>query len=184
MRYYLVSILTALTILLASCAKGSEVDRLAYQDMSLQINAVFTLGDETVPATLMLEAPEYDENGRMLARDAVLTLGENSIISGVSFEFVGGEVYVSSGVLKIPIEDETLIEGISNIISLFCISKEHYYSSETVKLDGLECERVVYINGDNRVEVTLDLTCMLPTDIVAVIDGRTISADISMIRAE
>ena len=120
----------------------------------------------------------------MLARNAVLTLGENSIISGVSFEVIGDEVYICSGVLKIPISDETVISGISDIISLFCISGEHYHSSESITDGGLKCERTVYINGDNRVEVTLDLSCMLPTEIIAEINGRTIAANISYITAE
>ena len=184
MRYILVCAALSLALIFTSCAGAQTADRLGYQNSKLYVEATFTLDDEQIPVTLTLEAPEYDESGRMLARDAVLTFGENSIISGVSFEFTGGEVYVSSGVLKIPISDEAVISGVCDIISLFCISGEHYHSSERVSDGGLKCERALYVNGDNRVEVTLDLSCMLPTDISAEINGRTIAADISYITAE
>lgn len=184
MRYYLITVIMIFSLLLTSCGGESERDRLAYQNAKLRVEAAFTLDGEAVPAKLILEAPEYDETGRMLARDAVLTLGENSIISGVSFEFSHGEVYVSSGVLKIPIEDDSVIDGISDIISLFCISDDCYYSSEETTVGGIECERAVYIDGDNRVEVILDLSCMLPISISATIDGRELAAEIKLIKAE
>ncbi len=184
MRYYLALILLTATLLFTSCGGESQRDRLAYQDAQLEIDAVFTLDGEEIPAKLILEAPEYDESGRMLARDAVLTLGENSIISGVSFEFTQGEVYVSSGMLKIPIEDENLIGGVSDIISLFCISEDCYYSAEKTTVGGLSCERAVYIDGDDRVEVLFDLSCMLPISIKANVGGRELSAEIKLIKAQ
>ncbi len=184
MRYIIACVMLALTLLFTSCTNAERGDRLAYQSSKLYVEATFTLDGEVMPVTLTLEAPEYDDDGRMLARDATLTLGENSIISGVKFEIVGGEVYVSSGTLKIPIADAAVVSGVSDIISLFCISGEYYHSSENTKIGGVKCERAVYVNGDNKVEVTLDTTCMLPTDIVAEISGRTIAADISYIKAE
>lgn len=183
MRYIFLSAALALTLLFSSCGSTQNADRLAYQSMKLYVEATFTLDDEEMPVTLTLEAPEYDEDGRMLARDATLTLGENSIISGVKFEIVSGEVYISSGTMKIPIADEAVVSGVTDIISLFCISGEYYHSSESTKIGGVKCERAVYVNGDNRVEVTLDTTCMLPTDIVAEIEGRVVAADISYIKA-
>ena len=184
MRYIFLSVTLSLALLFTACASTRNIDRLAYQNAKLYVEATFTLDDEIIPVTLTLEAPEYDDDGRMLARDAVLTLGENSIISGVNFEITDGSVYISSGALKIPISDESVVSGVADIISLFCISGEHYHSSESTKLDGVKCERALYVNGENRVEVTLDTTCMLPTDIVAEIDGHTIAADISYIKAE
>lgn len=186
MRYF-VSLLIfalALTVMLYSCSGVAERDRLAYQDGHLYVEADFIVDGEPVTASLDIEATEYDGEGRMLSRDTILTLGENSIISGVSFIFTGGEAYVSSGELKIPIKDDGVISGITDIISLFCISPDSYYSSEMVTEGGLECERCVYINGENRVEVLLDLSCELPVSINAVIDGRELSADIKLIKVE
>ncbi len=184
MRYILLSVFCVLTLFFTSCNTSQSTDRLAYQNLNLRVEGVFTINEEEMPLKLTLAAPEYDENGRMLARDATLILGENSIISGVCFEITDGEIYISSGALKIPINDEAAVSGISDIISLFCISSEHYHSSERVKENGLKCERAMYVNGDNRVFVTVDTTTMLPTDIVAELDERVISADISYIKAE
>lgn len=178
------TILIIIIMSLTACSGGTAVDRLAYQDRRLYIEAVFTIDEESFPIKLTLEAPEYDDTGRMLARDARLIIDENSIISGVGFEVSGGAVYISSGELKIPINDEEMISGIEDIISLFCISDECYYSSEKVMIEKLECEHAVYIDGNNRVEILIDLTCALPKNITAVIDNRRIAADISMIKAE
>ncbi len=184
MRFFTFCVTLLLTLFFTSCTMNEDTQRLAYQDGKLYVEAIFTIGDENIPAAINIEKAEYDENGVMLARNASLTFGENSIISGVSFEFTGGKTYVSSGELKIPIEDAAVVSGISDMISLFCISDEYYYSSEKVKSGGLTYEKSVYVNGGNSVEVTLDLSCMLPTDIVASIDGRTISVHINMIKAE
>lgn len=184
MRYILLSVLCALTLFFTACSTSHSTDRLAYQNSTLSVEGIFTINEEEIPIKIKLSAPEYDENGRMLARDATLTLGENSIISGVCFEITDGEIYISSGALKIPIKDEAAVSGISDIISLFCISGEHYHSSESVRKNGLKCERAMYVNGDNRVFVTVDTTTMLPTDIVAELGTRIIAADISYIKAE
>lgn len=184
MRYKLLSFLCVAAVLFTSCGISQSEDRLAYQNSDLSVEGIFTINEEEVPVKLTLSAPEYDENGRMLARDATLTLGENSIISGVCFEVADGEIYISSGALKIPINDESAVSGIMDIISLFCISSEHYHSSENVRENGLKCERAMYVNGDNKVYVTVDTTTMLPTDIVAELDGRVIAADISYIKTE
>lgn len=184
---YLVSLLilaVLITAMLFSCTGASERDRLAYQERQLYVEADFMIDGEPASATLEIEAAEYGSDGRMLSRDTVLTMGENSIISGVSFIFTGGEAYVSSGELKIPIKDEDVISGITDMISLFCISPDSYYSSEKVTEGGLECERSVYINGENRVEVLIDLSCELPISITAMIDGRELSAHIRLIKAE
>lgn len=184
MRYYLAVFLFSVILILTSCGGESQRDRLAYQDARLEIEAVFTLDGEKIPARLTLEAPEYDESGRMLARSGVLTPSENSIISGVSFEFTQGEVSISSGAMKIPMEDGGAVGGIYDIVSLFCINGEHYYSAEKTTVCGLSCERAVYIDGDDRVEVLLDLSCMLPAYITATVDGRELAADIKLIKAE
>ncbi len=171
-------------VFLLGCADAAIADRLAYQDARLYIDATFTLDGAEFPAILELEAAEYDESGRMLARDALLTLSENSIISGVKFEMSGGEAYVSSGVLKIPLADEAVIEGICDIVSLFCISEDSYYSSQAESRGGVECERAVYVSGENRVEVLLDKSTALPLEIIASIDGRTLAASIRELRTE
>ncbi len=177
-------ILAVILIFSAACGISEEADRLAYQNQKLYIEADVTLNDEYFPITMTLEAPEYDEEGRMYARNGVLSIGENSIISGIGFEFQGGKAYVSSGELKIPIEDEEMISGISDIISLFCISNDFYYSAEKLTVDKMKCENVVFIDGDNRVEVLIDLNCNLPKAITAEVNGRNIAADIGFIKAE
>ncbi|MBQ8249193.1 MAG: hypothetical protein IJY93_04830 [Clostridia bacterium] len=177
-------IFAAVMIIFTACGIDRTTDRLEYQDNKLYIEADFTLDDEHFPITMTLEAAEYDEEGRMYARDAVLSIGENSIISGVSFEYKSGKVYISSGDLKIPMEDEAMISGVGDIISLFCISEDYYYSSEKLTVDKLKCENLVFIDGDNRVEVLVDLSCDLPKSIVATVGERHIAADISYIKAE
>ncbi len=177
-------ILTGILIFLVGCSVSEEADRLAYQNQKLYIEADVTLNDEYFPITMTLEAPKFDEQGRMYARDGVLSIGENSIISGIGFEFQGGKVYVSSGALRIPIEDEEMVSGISDIISLFCISDDFYYSSEKLTVDKLKCENVVFTDGDNRVEVMIDLSCNLPKSVTAAVNGRNIAADIRFIKAE
>ena len=181
---YLVVLILAFSLMLTSCSEVNGQERLAYQQSKLYVEAEFTFGDESIQAILELEAPEFDSDGRMLARNAVLSFSENSIISGVGFVYSGGDVYVTTGDLKIPIDNSRTTTGISEMISLFCISEDSYYSSERVTKDGIALERSVYINGDNRVEVTIDPECELPTDIYAVIDGRELSCDIKLIKAE
>ncbi len=177
-------IFAAVMIFFTACGVGEATDRLEYQDKKLYVEADFTIDDEHFPITMTLEAARYDEDGRMYARDALLSIGENSIISGVGFEYKSGKVYISSGDLKIPIEDEAMISGIGDIISLFCISEDYYYSSETLTVDKLKCENLVFIDGDNRVEVLIDLSCDLPKSITATLGERIIAADISYIKAE
>lgn len=185
MRYLrLLGAVLVATVLFCSCGGVGDADRLAYQDSKLYIEAAFVLGDESFSGVMTLDTPQYSEDGKMLSRDAVITFGENSIISGVSFEVNGGAVYVSSGTMKIPITDGDVVSGIFDMISLFSISGEHYHSAEKIKVGALDCERVLYVNGENSVEMTLDLSCMLPTKILAEIDGRTIGAEISYIKAE
>lgn len=183
MRYLLVPLLSLL-FLFTSCAAEDDVSKLAYQESRLSVEAEFSIGGESVNASLTLEAPSYDENGRMLARDAVIIFCEDSILSGLGFEITNGYVFIISDDLRIPIERRDAVSGIFDIISLFCISESSYYSSERFSENGIECERAVYISGDNRIEVVLDLGCGLPTDITALIDGKELSADIKLIRAE
>ena len=177
-------------LLIVSCGGGEKRELLGYQEAALHIEADFTVGEECFPATVELEPPEYDPNGRMLARSARVTLSGNSIISGVSFEFEGGCAYVVSGVLKIPVEDEELLSGITDILSLFCISPDSFYESDASEYAGKECTRAVYTAGasedgaGNRVEVYIDDATGLPMRIEASLGDRTISADISDIKAE
>ena len=181
MRYF--CLVFSLLFLLTSCGEIPP-DRLAYQEKRLTVTADFTVNGETVSSTLTLEPPAYDEDGRMLARDALFVIGENSIISGVTFEIAGGKLYVSSGVLRIPLEDETSVGGICDILSLFCISPESFHHAEATELDGKACEAAYYADGANTVTVLLDRQTTLPMRIDAVIDGRELSAVIREITAE
>lgn len=162
--------------LLVGCGAAAE-DPLAYQDGALTVEAIFTLDGTEMPGTLELSAAEFDAEGRMLARDARLTLRDNSIIAGVQFEITGGEAFVASGVLKIPLSDETVIGGILDLVSLFCIDGGSYYAAE----DAGECRLYRYVNGENRVELLYDPNMALPKEITAVIDSREIGAKIESI---
>ncbi len=176
MRYFAVIILIIVT--LTACARVDSYDRLEYQEKELYVKGEFTVDGDSFPAELTLAAPEYDESGKMLVRQGKLIFSEGSMIEGIGFEFTGGEMYIFSGSLKIPMEEEAVIEGISSVISLFCISEDSYHSSEREAVDGISCERAVYVGGDNRVEVVIDLSTFLPISIIAHADGREIGVEI------
>ena len=184
MRRVFLILKVILMILTSSCGGGAAKERLAYQNSPLYVEGKFTLGQSSFDAKLTLEPPEYDENGRMLAREAMLSFGDEGILSGISFEFIDGDAYVCAEDMRIPIADKQTVSGISDIISLFCISQEFYYQSEKLEINKLECERDVYVNGEDRVEVIIDLSCELPISITATVGGRSIAVDISLIKAE
>ena len=175
MRIFLLVLLTL--GMLCGCAQTAPPDYLAYQSQAMTVEADFTLNGETFPGTLTLAAAAFDEAGRMLARDAALTI-DGSIISGVTFEITGGEACISSGVLRIPLADESVVTGIRALISLFCIDPAAYHSAEP---EG-DLTRVTYTDGDNRVVMLWNPETELPTAITAEIDGKTIAAEISNIR--
>ena len=163
-------------VILCGCAEAAPPDYLAYQNQPLTVAANFTLNGETFPGTLTLAAAAFDDAGRMLARDAALTI-DGSIISGVTFEITGGEACISSGVLRIPLADDSVVTGIHTLISLFCIDPAAYYSAEP----EANLTRVTYTDGDNRVVMLWNPETELPTTITAEIDGKTISAEIQTI---
>lgn len=173
--------LCALT-LLVSCGGEQPPDYLAYQNGALHIEAVFNVNGSETPALVELDAPEFDEEGNMLARSGSLTVGGSGLISGVSFRFEGGKAYVVSGVLKIPIENEETISGITDMLSLFCIDPDSFYDAEKLETDGERQTKVIYTNGgnDSRVEVLLGED-KLPIRISASLDDRILCADISEI---
>ncbi len=182
MRYLIILLCVILT--LTSCASVRNTARLGYQDSGIYVEGEFTVGDDSFPAELTLTAPRYDNSGRMLAREGKLIFSEGSVIEGVGFEFSGSDMYIFSESMKIPLENETATAGISRIISLFCISEGSYHSAERQKEDGTLYERAVYTDGENRVEVTLDLSTMLPVTIIAEADGCEIGVKIREIRLE
>lgn len=190
MRLTAIFMLCCCLITLISCQKKDDRELLAYQNDGLYIDAIFTIDDDSFEAKVELEPPQYDESGRMLARRAKLTLGGNSIISGVSFEFEGGTAYVVSGVLKIPVEDEELISGITDILSLFCISPDSFYESDAATYGGESCTRAIYAEGasteagGNRVTVYIADSSGLPLQIEAALGEKSITAQINEIRAE
>jgi len=175
MRKFLLFILPL--VILCGCAEAVPPDYLAYQNQPLNVAANFTLNGETFPGTLTLAAAAFDETGRMLARDATLTI-DGSLIAGVTFELTAGEAYISSGVLKIPLADESVVTGFHSLVSLFCIDPAAYYSAEPQS--DLMC--VTYTDGDNRVVMLWNPETELPTTITAEIDGKTISAEIQSIK--
>ena len=177
-------LLTALACLfLVSCQDSADVDLLAYQKLGLNANVLYTIDGESYQVRLTLAPPEYDDDGRMLARDAELIL-DDGIISGVSFELEDGEAYVSSGVLRIPLEDEAMISGFYDMLSVFCISGDSFYESEESEYNGYECIHAVYCDSgagesdDRRVDLYLDKVNYLPLAINAQLGGRSITAEI------
>ncbi len=157
---------------------------LTYQQSKLYVEGEFSIDGAEVDAAITLEAPSYDENGRMLARDAVIAFGENSIVSGMGFAVSGGEVYVTADELVIPLKNSDAVSGIFDIISLFCISEKSYYSSEKITDGSLVCEQYEYRSGENRAVVLMDTESRLPVKIKAVSDGRRLECDIKLIRTE
>lgn len=123
----------------------------------------------------------------MLARSARVVI-EESIVSGVSFEFSGGRAYVVSGALKIPVEDEEMVRGVTEILSLFSIRPESFCGSERREIDGEDFIEATYSEGadpdtaGNRVVVLFDSDTYMPVRITASVAETEITAEISSIR--
>ena len=181
-----VGIFVVIGILLSACG-GEKRELLSYQEEALEIEGVFSVDGKETRARISLEAPEYDEEGRMLARSARVVI-EESIVSGVSFEFSGGRAYVVSGALKIPVEDEEMVRGVTEILSLFSIRPESFCGSERREIDGEDFIEATYSEGadpdtsGNRVVVLLDADTYMPVRITASVAQAEISAEISSIR--
>lgn len=182
----IVGIFVVVGILLSACG-GEKRELLSYQEEALEIEGVFSVDGKETRARISLEAPEYDEEGRMLARSARVVI-EESIVSGVSFEFSGGRAYVVSGALKIPVEDEEMVRGVTEILSLFSIRPESFCGSERREIDGEDFIEATYSEGadpdtpGNRVVVLLDADTYMPVRITASVAQAEISAEISSIR--
>lgn len=182
----IVGIFVVIGILLSACG-GEKRELLSYQEEALEIEGVFSVDGKETRARISLEAPEYDEEGRMLARSARVVI-EESIVSGVSFEFSGGRAYVVSGALKIPVEDEEMVRGVTEILSLFSIRPESFCGSERREIDGEDFIEATYSEGadpdtsGNRVVVLLDADTYMPVRITASVAQAEISAEISSIR--
>ena len=182
----IVGIFVVVGILLSACG-GEKRELLSYQEEALEIEGVFLVDGRQTRARISLEAPEYDEEGRMLARSARVVI-EESIVSGVSFEFSGGRAYVVSGALKIPVEDEEMVRGVTEILSLFSIRPESFCGSERREIDGEDFIEATYSEGadpdtsGNRVVVLLDADTYMPVRITASVSQSEISAEISSIR--
>lgn len=182
----IVGLFMVVGILLSACG-GEKRELLSYQEEALEIEGVFSVDGKETRARISLEAPEYDEEGRMLARSARVVI-EESIVSGVSFEFSGGRAYVVSGALKIPVEDEEMVRGVTEILSLFSIRPESFCGSERREIDGEDFIETTYSEGadpdtsGNRVVVLLDADTYMPVRITASVAQAEISAEISSIR--
>ena len=182
----IVGLFMVVGILLSACG-GEKRELLSYQEEALEIEGVFLVDGRQTRARISLEAPEYDEEGRMLARSARVVI-EESIVSGVSFEFSGGRAYVVSGALKIPVEDEEMVRGVTEILSLFSIRPESFCGSERREIDGEDFIEATYSEGadpdtsGNRVVVLLDADTYMPVRITASVAQAEISAEISSIR--
>ena len=182
----IVGLFMVVGILLSACG-GEKRELLSYQEEALEIEGVFLVDGRQTRARISLEAPEYDEEGRMLARSARVVI-EESIVSGVSFEFSGGRAYVVSGALKIPVEDEEMVRGVTEILSLFSIRPESFCGSERREIDGEDFIEATYSEGadpdtaGNRVVVLLDADTYMPVRITASTSETEISAEISSIR--
>lgn len=175
---------------LVSCQKSADIDLLSYQKLGLYADVLYTIDGESYQVKLTLAAPEYDEDGRMLARDAELIIGDGSIISGVSFELEDGGAFVSSGVLRIPLEDDRMISGLYDMLSVFCISDDSFYESEESEYNGYDCIHAVYCDSgagnsdDRRVDLYIDKVNYLPLAVEAKLGERSIFAEIIEIRTD
>lgn len=182
----IVGLFMVVGILLSACG-GEKRELLSYQEEALEIEGVFSVDGKETRARISLDAPEYDEEGRMLARSARVVI-EESIVSGVSFEFSGGRAYVVSGALKIPVKDEEMVRGVTEILSLFSIRPESFCGSERREIDGEDFIEATYSEGadpdtsGNRVVVLLDADTYMPVRITASVAQAEISAEISSIR--
>lgn len=178
------ALLLLLALTAVSCG-AEKRDPLAYQEDALFIEADFTNDGKTISAKIELDAPEYDENGRMLARSARFALTGNEIIEGVSFEFEKGRAFVVSGALRIPVEDERMLDGITSLLSLFSIDRDALARTEKVELDGERFILASYASGadGDSAEVLIDADTFLPRRITAFKDGMELSAEIKSIRS-
>ena len=128
----------ACLLFLVSCQDSADVDLLAYQKLGLNANVLYTIDDESYRVKLTLAPPEYDDDGRMLARDAELIL-DDGIISGVSFEIEdGGSVCGERSVCGYRSRIEAMISGFYDMLSVFCISGDSFYESEESEYNGYE----------------------------------------------
>lgn len=167
-RVFLAVIFAAAVILTSSCTntpKGGNL--LEYQDCKLDIIGNFTVGDESFRASLCLEGTEYDGNGRMMSRDAKLTILDNSIISGVSIEIIDGKGYISAGEIRIPVDSDELLSGVNKVVSLFCISADCYHHTENSERNGVSCFVAYYRKDSSEVRVYIDSDRLLPVFIEA-----------------
>ena len=186
MKKRILSVILLCSLVLSACG-GEKRELLSYQEEALEIEGVFSVDGRQTRARISLEAPEYDEEGQMLARSARVVI-EESIVSGVSFEFSGGRAYVVSGALKIPVEDEEMVRGVTEILSLFSIRPESFCGSERREIDGEDFIEATYSEGadpdtaGNRVVVLLDADTYMPVRITASVAQAEISAEISSIR--
>ncbi|MDD7302559.1 MAG: hypothetical protein PUG87_11525 [Eubacteriales bacterium] len=182
----IVGLFMVVGILLSACG-GEKRELLSYQEEALEIEGVFSVDGKETRARISLEAPEYDGEGRMLARRARVVIEESSV-SGGAFEFSGGRAYVVSGALKIPVEDEEMVRGVTEILSLFSIRPESFCGSERREIDGEDFIEATYSEGadpdtaGNRVVVLLDADTYMPVRITASVAQAEISAEISSIR--
>jgi len=176
MRYFSAVFVMIFVLSVQSCSHSNVQPELKYQEQALYIDGEFFFDELTIPLVIQLSAAQYDEEGRMLSRNAQITVGEGSILKGVSFESAGGKLYVSSGELRIPIENDEISQRITEILSLFSVREECYHSSES-EGDG---KTVNYRDGENSVTVKLTSDGM-PTSIAAVSDGKRIEVNLRSI---
>ncbi len=176
MRYYRIIFLLIVLLFTVSCASVPRQPELSYQKNALHIEGDFTFDGMEMPLVIDIEAADLGADGRMLSRDAAVTVGEGSVLEGVRFELADGKLYVSSGELRIPLEDTASAERITDILSLFSVREECYHSAE----ESENGHAVSYRDGGNSVTVTLSHDGM-PTKITASADGHIISADIGSI---
>ena len=151
--------LLLIPLLLVSC--GTEpVDPLGYQDQAFSARVTFS-GDEEFRAIVSMTPVA---NGREFS----LTLNDG-LLSGVTF-YIGENDYLEKDGMRIPIARQ---DGIDEMIGMFDISTDDFYSSEETPDGGV----FVYTTDDGaKYEVTI--VDSLPKRIIATLDGRTIIAEI------
>ncbi len=181
------ALLAALTLLLSSCISCAfcagcayfafQRDLLAYQSGPLEVEAVVTVDGEPSVLHISLAAP--GEEGR----EASLAFPEDSLLSDVRFEKRADGVFVTSGVLAIPVSDEATVSAVGRIVRLFEIPADGFLSSERKDADGVPCTYAVYEKDGWRWTLTLDDETLLPGTIT--LDGAdgSLAADVTVLSA-
>ena len=159
-----IGIVLAVSFLLfcfVGCALILPEDPLAYQKKGFTAKLLFTDNGESLLVIVHMDAPHFDENGKMLARTAEITpIG--GLLDGLSFTLKKQTASIIMGDETIPLSGRDILAGFERLISLFCIDDQYYNGSEKGEYEKKPCEIFTYRNGETTVTLTLDKETRLP----------------------